>query len=295
MTTISVVIPCFNDAGLLDAALAALARQQRAPDEVIVADNASTDATGDIARAAGARVVRVNQHGIWPAAAAGYDAASGDVIARLDADSVPPADWLARIECALTASPETDIVTGPGDFYGCSPLVAWLGGTFYIGGYFFWMPFWLGHRPVFGSNFAMRRAVWRDARLRVHRDRDDIHDDLDLSLNLNPSVRVRYDRTLRVAISGRPFDTWTGFCRRVRWGSRTLLLGWPEDNPRRRQVARYALRHPQAGIDRILRLSHPARAVSTGRTRAVTGRTEPRSARARRRPGSRPQPPRAAG
>lgn len=246
MTTISVVIPCYNDAAFLENCLAALARQHRAPDEVIVVDNASTDASAEVALAGGARVVQAPQRGIWPAAAAGYDAASGDVIARLDADSVPPPDWLARIESALAASPETDIVTGPGDFYGCSPLVAWLGGTFYIGGYFFWMPFWLGHRPVFGSNFAMRRAVWLDARLRVRRDRDDIHDDLDLSLNLSPSVRVRYDRTLRVAISGRPFSTWSGFARRVRWGGRTLLQDWPEDNPWRRQAARYAARHPRA-------------------------------------------------
>ncbi|TFC92765.1 MULTISPECIES: glycosyltransferase family 2 protein [Cryobacterium] len=242
MTTISVVIPCFNDAAFLEECLAALARQHRAPDEVIVADNASTDATGDVARAAGARIVRVEPRGIWPAASAGYDAASGDVIARLDADSVPPADWLARIEASLAQSPATDIVTGPGDFYGCSPLVAWLGRTLYIGGYFFWMQFWLGHRPAFGSNFAMRREVWLHARDRVYRDRSDIHDDLDLSLHLSPTVIVRYDPTLRVAISGRPFDTWSGFARRVRWGGRTLLVDWPADTPWRRHATRCALR-----------------------------------------------------
>jgi glycosyltransferase involved in cell wall biosynthesis len=252
MTTISVVIPCYNDAVFLKICLAALARQQRAPDEVIVVDNASTDATAEIALSAGARLVAAPQRGIWPAAASGYDAVSGDVIARLDADSVPPPDWLVRIESALAQCPETDIVTGPGDFYGCSRLVAWLGGTFYIGGYFFWMPFWLGHRPVFGSNFAMRRSVWLESRLQVHRDRDDIHDGLDLSLNLNPSVRVRYDRSLRVDICGRPFDSWSGFARRVRWGGRTLLQGWPADNPWRRHATRYAVRrhrvrHPQIG------------------------------------------------
>ncbi|HSP75951.1 MAG TPA: glycosyltransferase family 2 protein [Cryobacterium sp.] len=242
MTTISVVIPCYNDAAFLKECLEALARQQRAPDEVIVVDNASTDASAQVALSGGARVVRAPQRGIWSAAAAGYDAASGDVIARLDADSVPPADWLARIESALAESSATDMVTGPGDFYDCSPLVAWLGGTFYLGGYFFWMPFWLGHPPVFGSNFAMRRSVWLEARLRVHRDRDDIHDDLDLSLNLSPSVRVRYDRTLRVAISGRPFSTWSGFTRRVLWGGRTLLQGWQDGSPLRRQATRWAVR-----------------------------------------------------
>ncbi|MBC7442262.1 MAG: glycosyltransferase family 2 protein [Ramlibacter sp.] len=191
MATISVVIPCHNDAGLLSTCLAALAAQVRPAEEVIVVDNASTDATAETARAAGARIVSEPARGIWPAAAAGYDAATREVIARLDADSVPPPDWLARLEAGLARSPEADLITGPGDFYGCSPLVAWLGRTFYLGGYFFWIPVWLGHRPVFGSNFAMRREVWLGARGRVNRERTDIHDDLDLSLHLDPAVRVR--------------------------------------------------------------------------------------------------------
>ncbi|TFC33658.1 hypothetical protein E3O28_13640 [Cryobacterium sp. TMT2-14] len=48
-----------------------MARQQRVPDEVIVVDNASTDASAEIALFGGARVVRATQRGIWPAAAAG--------------------------------------------------------------------------------------------------------------------------------------------------------------------------------------------------------------------------------
>ncbi|TFC85204.1 glycosyltransferase family 2 protein [Cryobacterium sp. TMT1-21] len=242
MTTISVVIPCFNDAGLLATCLAALAAQDRPADEVIVVDNASTDATAATARAAGARVVYEPVQGIWPAAAAGYDAATGDVIARLDADSVPAPDWLARLESGLARSPEADLITGTGDFYDSSPLVAWLGQTFYLGGYFFWVGLWLAHHPVFGSNFAMHRDVWLRARDRVHRERSDIHDDLDLSMNLDPAVQVRYEHTLRVGVSGRPFATWSGFARRVRWGFRTLLQDWPEDTPWRRRAARHRLR-----------------------------------------------------
>lgn len=40
MTTISVVIPAYNDAPFLEQALAALAGQLRPADEVIVVDNA---------------------------------------------------------------------------------------------------------------------------------------------------------------------------------------------------------------------------------------------------------------
>jgi glycosyltransferase involved in cell wall biosynthesis len=44
MGTISVIIPCLDDAGYLTACLDALARQTRPADEVVVVDNGSTDA-----------------------------------------------------------------------------------------------------------------------------------------------------------------------------------------------------------------------------------------------------------
>ncbi|TFD74292.1 glycosyltransferase [Cryobacterium sp. Sr8] len=238
MGTISVVIPSYNDAVFLNTCLVALAAQLRPADEIVVVDNASTDATAVVARAAGARVVYEPARGIWPAASAGYDAATGDVIARLDADSIPPADWLLRIEGRLDTSPDVDILTGPGDFYGCSALVRALGRTVYIGGYFWAIGLWLTSPPVFGSNFAMRRQVWLDARDVVHRDRNDVHDDLDFSIHLDPAVTVAYDRTLRVGISARPFDSWSGLKRRLTWAVRTLRLHWPEDSPVKRRVAR---------------------------------------------------------
>jgi len=247
MSTISVVIPCYNDALFLTVCLTALAAQTRPADEIIVVDNLSTDASAAIARAAGVRVVTAATSGIWPAAATGFDAAGGDVIARLDADSIPPADWLARIDGAFAASPEVDVITGPGDFYDCSPTVAGLGRVLYIGGYFWAIGLWLGGSPVFGSNFAIRRDTWREVRERVHRDRGDIHDDLDLSLHLGPSITVAYQHTLRVGISARPFQSWAGFIRRLNWAYRTLALHWPAAAPWRLRAERRVWR---AGIRR---------------------------------------------
>jgi glycosyltransferase involved in cell wall biosynthesis len=240
MTTISVVIPSYNDAAFLQTCLAALAVQVRPADEIIVVDNASPDATADVARAAGARVVFEPVHGIWPATAAGFDAATCDVIARLDADSVPPADWLLRIESKLAGSPEVDVVTGPGDFYGCGAFLALLGRYVYIGGYFWSIGLWLGHPPIFGSNFAMRRGLWQQLRGEVHRTMSDVHDDLDFSLHIPPSATVAYERTIRVGISARPFDTWSGLRRRLRWAVRTLSLHMPDDSPWRLRMARRA-------------------------------------------------------
>ncbi|MCU1446883.1 glycosyltransferase family 2 protein [Cryobacterium sp.] len=244
--TISVVIPVYNDAQFLRTCLRALAQQRRRADEIIVVDNASTDDSAAVALAAGVRTVTEPVRGIWPAAAAGYDAAGGDVIARLDADSVPPVDWLERIEARFTQHPGTAVYTGPGDFYNCGPVTALFGRRIYIGGYFVWMGLWVGHYPLFGSNFAMRRQVWADNRTRVRRSSADVHDDLDFSMHLAPDQPVTLDRTLRVAISGRPFDTPRGLARRIRWAGRTLFSGWPDYSPWRiRQGAASRRKNPR--------------------------------------------------
>lgn len=231
MPTISVIVPVRDDATMLRRVLADLAAQTRPADEVIVVDNASHDDSAEVARTAGARVVSEPRHGIWPAAARGYDAARADIIARLDADSRPPADWLMRIEREFAEDDRLDVVTGPGDFYGAGTLVRALGDRLYIGGYFWAIGLWCGRTPVFGSNFAMRSEVWRRTRQWVHRDQRRVHDDLDLSLHLPADVAVLRDDALRVGISARPFATWRGLGRRLGWAYRTLALDWPGDKP----------------------------------------------------------------
>jgi glycosyltransferase involved in cell wall biosynthesis len=235
---ITVVIPVLDDAEMLRTCLAELAAQLRPADEIIVVDNGSTDDTVEVALAAGAKVLHQPIRGIWPASALGYDNATSDLIARLDADSRPPVDWLMHIEAEFVDSPDIAVLTGPGIFYDGNGLITLLGQNLYIGGFFWSMTIWLGHPPVFGSNFAMRRDVWQNLRSKVHRSERAIHDDLDLSLHLAPDQIVRLDETLQVGISSRPFATWRGLGRRLGWAYLTLRLHWPEDSPWRRRAAR---------------------------------------------------------
>lgn len=92
MPRISLVIPAFNEEAflpaLLDSVDVARACYSLGPDEVevIVADNSSTDRTADIARSRGCIVARVEKPVIAASRNGGARAASGEILAFVDAD-----------------------------------------------------------------------------------------------------------------------------------------------------------------------------------------------------------------
>lgn len=101
---ISVVIPAFNEARWLPLTLTRLAeaaRQYPASVEVIVVDNASDDATADVARAAGATVIQETEHNVGLVRNRGAAAATGEVFVFLDADTLVPAHFLRRVAQAM--------------------------------------------------------------------------------------------------------------------------------------------------------------------------------------------------
>jgi glycosyltransferase involved in cell wall biosynthesis len=238
--SVSVVIPVRNDADMLARCLRSLAAQTLRPDEIVVVDNGSTDGSRAVAEAGGARVVSEPVAGIPRASATGFDAARGELIARIDADTVCPPEWLATAVAAFDRDPDLSVVSGSADFYDAGPLKRRLGKAWWVGGLYWSMTIYLGHPPIFGSNFLMRREVWREISPEFHRFATDIHDDLDLSLHIKPWMTVRYDRDVVVGISARPFDSWSGFVRRLSWIVPTLRNHWPDDSPWARRAARRA-------------------------------------------------------
>jgi GT2 family glycosyltransferase len=97
----SVIVAAYNAAATLGECLASLKDLDYPDYETIVVDDGSTDATAQIAEQAGARVVRLDHRGLAAARNAGIEAASGDLIAFIDADARADSDWLYHLAEAI--------------------------------------------------------------------------------------------------------------------------------------------------------------------------------------------------
>src|SRR3954465_3224396 len=100
---VSVVMPCLNEAATLPRCIAgaqAAFRDLGLRGEVVIADNGSTDASAEIARSLGARVVVVAERGYGSALRGGITAARADLIVMGDADD---SSDFSRIEPFVTA------------------------------------------------------------------------------------------------------------------------------------------------------------------------------------------------
>ncbi|PZE63570.1 glycosyltransferase family 2 protein [Curtobacterium sp. MCBD17_021] len=237
MPSVSVVIPVRNDARHLRRCLHALAAQTHPADELVVVDNGSSDDSAEVARAAGAVVRNEPARGIARAASLGYDTARGDVIVRLDADSVPPPEWIATA-VDLLVDPGVVAVTGPGRPLDAGPVVRALWPVLYMQPYFVLMHGALSRPPLFGSAAALRRSTWLAVRDRVHRDDPEVHDDIDLSMQFDPAWRVLADRSLTVRVSARPFSSLPSAVLRTRRAFHTFRVNGRRATPTRRWARR---------------------------------------------------------
>ena len=93
----TVVVAAYNAASTLGECLASI-RELNYPDyETIVVDDGSTDSTSEIASRSGVRAIRVEHNGLAAARNAGVGAASGEIVAFIDADARADRDWLYHL------------------------------------------------------------------------------------------------------------------------------------------------------------------------------------------------------
>jgi len=183
---VSIIVPAWNARAFLSGALSSALAQAGVTCEIIVADDASTDSTADLAEAFGAsvRCLRLPRNG-GPAAArnAALEAARGEWIAVLDADDAFLPGRLARL-VAEAAGAGLDIIadnmwiedaTGKRRLFIDEPLD---GGLEPIGFAFYARDNRLFRRgsnsgylkPVFRRVFLQKHALRYDASLRIGED-----------------------------------------------------------------------------------------------------------------------------
>ena len=92
--TLSIIIPVYNEEHRLRACLDAISNLELTPDQTIVVDNNSTDASAKIAESYDfVKVIKENKQGLIFARNRGFNSAKGDILARIDADSIVHTDW----------------------------------------------------------------------------------------------------------------------------------------------------------------------------------------------------------
>lgn len=202
---LSVIIPAYNEEHHLKACLDALAAQTHKPDEVIVVDNNSSDATPQVAASYPfVRVVSEKKQGIVHARNAGFNAAQGDILCRIDSDTIVPPDWTQKIYDYFTKHPGTQAVTGDCYFYDVkgSRFIKPVHHAFYYdmqrlisGTYVLW-----------GSNMALRKSAWRAVRDVCNLEAE-VFEDIDLTFHLHDhKLPIRRLKSLKAGVSMRRGD-----------------------------------------------------------------------------------------
>jgi glycosyltransferase involved in cell wall biosynthesis len=155
---ISLIIPAYNEEHYIGECLrAAIKNSGNKFHEIIVIDNASTDATPKIAsQFPGVKIISEPEKGLTKARERGRNVASGDILAYIDADTRMPPHWLEQIEDQFSKNENLVILSGPYTYYDASHVRNFFVKLWYI----FALPiYWLTGYMITGGNFAIRKNI----------------------------------------------------------------------------------------------------------------------------------------
>jgi len=200
---VSIVIPVYNEQNYLPTCLEAIARQTVKPFEVIVVDNNSTDDTRVVAEQFSfVKVIRESRQGVVYARDHGFNAARGEIIGRIDADTILSPDWVATVE-QVFADPRVDAASGQLHYRDVGLKAAFDAIDWSIRRYLAQRMGNLGEQFLYGGNMAIRASAWRSVRGQVCHERR-YHEDLDLAIHLDKlERRVKFAPAMSASIAPR--------------------------------------------------------------------------------------------
>jgi len=213
---VSVIIPVYNEEKYLTACLDSLQRQEIKPAEIIVVDNNCTDRSIAIAMQYQTKIIKEKKQGMIYARNAGFNAAKYEIIARCDADTILPQDWIKRIKENFKDN-KIDALAGMVLFYDLGILRKFSLPNF---GYFYLMRRLLGHEVLAGPGFALTKKIWEKVKNEVCLDDKQVHEDIDLSIHIAKYGRIKFDSNSLIyasarRIKNRPFSFFIEYPIRV--------------------------------------------------------------------------------
>jgi glycosyltransferase involved in cell wall biosynthesis len=204
---VSLVIPAYNEEHHIRACLEAIAAQTESPFEVIVVDNNCTDGTAVIARSFPfVRVVQELQQGLVHARDCGFNAARGEIIGRIDADTLLSPTWVAEVRASFQRQPDMHAISGSITYYDIPfpDFFSWIDLFFRC-----YLARRLSRRQelfLYGGNMALRRDVWEAVRGSLCQN-SKFHEDMDMAAHMAGRFDVRFDAALHVGVSVRRIDS----------------------------------------------------------------------------------------
>ncbi len=212
--SVAVVIPAYNEESVIRQCLIAAVYQSVPADQIIVIDNKSTDRTRKIVRQMQqeypeSHIILLQQNdeqGLIPTRNFGFNHASGDIIGRIDADSVLEPDWVEQVQKAFMDT-SISAATGPVVYYDMPMRRFGLKADDRMRQLMLRLAKHQYHF-LFGSNMALRRSAWEQIRSETCRDeKDEMHEDIDLSLHLaEHELKVQYVPAMVSGMSARRLE-----------------------------------------------------------------------------------------
>lgn len=199
---VSVVIPAYNEENYIGQCLESLIMQEEPADEIIIVNNNSTDRTEKVVIKYKATLLNVKEKGVIYARNKGFDSAQFDIIARTDADSKVPLDWIKKIKNNFSTL-NIDALSGPISYYDMPLKSPHFSRLFYSAAQ------QLFHYPILiGPNMALSKKIWQKVRTEVCMDPQIVHEDIDVGIHVaNVGGKIYNDSTLVVQSSGRRIMT----------------------------------------------------------------------------------------
>ena len=197
---ISLIIPTYNEEKYISGCLDSIVEQKIQPDEVILVNNNCTDKTLSIIKNYPfVRVIDEKKQGMIAARNTGFNMAKYELMARCDADTKLPPNWIARIHRNF-ARYEIDALTGPVMFYD-APIKTSIIARAYLD---MMKPIHRGGETLVGPNMIITKEIWEKVKDKVCLNDKLVHEDIDLAYHIQEmGGKIKRDNRLLVGTSSR--------------------------------------------------------------------------------------------